>query len=455
MKNYNLKTILYYSLSGIIFINIIFVLLNLFNPPIVGIADNNDFYRVIRPAGLDYISPLGDNWTKSLVRVYKIVNEDWPSWFSYGSIPVWFVKKINCTFGACEFFDIRTFSLFLFIIFSTLIAVILIKNGLSVFYLLSIWLLLDPQWYLVLNSFYTENCALIGFTLITYLLCPRAKVNFTNAFILSFASVLLITAKEQYLPCLLFIPLTLYKYNETKLALKTLSISGFIIAALLMLLPAYSSVQNDIRLMNNHNTVFYGIDYLKVLPTDEITKSLNLPASMVTYSNTHFWKRTREYLPEEKEALGKLSRAKLVFLYLKNPLTIFKGIDNAIKDFSKVRSWTFGNYEDKRMSLMMLPSIFGPELFIAEMQNIFPYLFLILPLLIIIFSVRKKDWYLTSFYTVLFLSSILQCITAIIGDGFAGFNRHMFIGELPFRFIVIFFVAQVLEKFNALKPVLD
>lgn len=433
--------------------------------PIIGMANNGDFERMMTSAALQYATDDPDqkyfNYFISRFLVEGSVLTAMPSYLSSQVILVKLSAWISQWFTP-GWFDIR----FLAAVYMILLAVafyLLVKSNRTE----SAW----PQWTLAamlvlvfadsgytayFNSLFGEPVSMIFLLLIAaFAIAISLKEKPSLWLLIGFyaAGIFVVGAKVQNAPVgliLLLLSLRMWRLNTDR------AWRGTVVAGSLLLVASsiiiYLSIDKNIKVINQYQTVFYGI--LKDSPTpEEDLEELGLNPEWAVLAGTNYFVpdlpidiKSPEF---ESELRDNISHSKIAMFYLKHPLRYWEKLQITAQNAFTIKPSYMGNYEQaegkspgalshaytlwSKFKVHVLPK---SMLFILVFYAAF---FLVWISGYLENKSNSKRIYLEVLLGIA-LIGIIQFIVPVIGDGEADLEKHLFLFNVCFD---IMFVAAV------------
>lgn len=329
----------------------------LFVPPIVGLADQGDFVRVLGPLGY---APQPKGVEHEFV--YVVPTYVWdpsyrqPKWEDLSSeLPLLrAILFFNRLFGHAESFNILLIGavhagLFL-LAFFRLCQVTRTIRGHTIVWLAAVLMLTDVGYVAYWNSLYTEPASCLWFLFLlseSIGFCTSAKISTGSAARWSIFAVLWTMAKAQNAP--LCLPLAIYScavaWRTSGTGARRALLAGAV-AVLAAGTVMYRSRLPAIRMSNLYNMVFYAILPESHDPAGDL-KLLHLNPDYAKYSGTLPWS------PNTGVADGKLIDAvmqnvtpfTIVRFYLQHPRRLLKHLKIVLRTTFSLRPDFCGNFE--------------------------------------------------------------------------------------------------------------
>ncbi len=270
----------------------------LLSRPVVGVADILDFWRVMRPAGIEHSAPL--EYPGYFVRADFVTGD--PELFSAPSssaVMAWVARSFRWAFGAEPgTFDLRQMGLvwWLLLVFAV---------GLAGVFRAPWWLLaaitfiaVDPGYLLFFNSFYADAAMIAGLVAATLWFEARPRSGEDTPLTLLPAGAVLwliaLTAGTSKMQYVLFAWITLCAFAVSRAGRRSAQRSGNLIMVGLLVLGAgsvwlfFDGPGPRFLAFNNYNAVFGGL--LKVTSDDQRTfETLGISEPHRALARTDAW----------------------------------------------------------------------------------------------------------------------------------------------------------------------
>jgi len=333
----------------------------LFVPPLIGLADNGDFARLVHPAGLREIpTTYSDKYFQYFNSRYSIAPwpEGVPGYKSSSLLFVGLARFLNMTLIAAAVFDVRVLGAvyllcFLFGMYLILVSSRRLKPRWRIA-LAAVLLLMftDPAYTAYFNSFYSEPTALvcllliIGCSLLLIAGQTASWIALTGYFI---AAATLITAKPMYVPfTLLFVPYGLYL--SRLVAMKSRDwLSGVMACALLLLAIWYHAHTPGWVRSNAHYIAVFTVLLKESSAPEHDARELGLKAEWLRYAGTTPYQRGSPAADARftAEFTGHVSLLTIPKFFLRHPGRFYELVSRSAKHVSTVRLAYVGYYEKK------------------------------------------------------------------------------------------------------------
>ena len=423
-------------------------------PPMIGLADNGDFGRMIKWGALNHLEDARDdiyfNWTN---REYKFVANPGATRGLWLSSEVVFVKvaaTLGYWFISDQLFDLRVLGLIHILAFT--LSFWILMRGLATggragfsrlfFVLWFVLIFCDLNYTLYFHSFYTEPATLI-FLLATvgsglYLLKQKRQ---SIAILLMFfaCSWLLVGVKTQNLifaPAIAFFGLRLLQ-SERDRRRRIATLSCALVVALLSV-AEYALTPVSLKNSSKYNAVFFGALMGAPDPRRDLM-DLGLSEEYYALAGTNYhqpglplYVKSIEF---EEGYYRKISFLKILFFYLKRPGRFLGKIQESLDRGYVPRPEYTGNFEkasgekpggqSRRWNFW---GLFKKRYFPKSVWFFAAYLIATGSLIFVAWR-RSEDadqrlvW---EFYFALWMTIPVTLVTPILGDGYSDFERHMF-----------------------------
>lgn len=447
----------------------------LFIKPIIGVADNGDFYRIISQNGL-YHLPDNDvdimfGYFNREYGIYKFANETTATIFSTQSIFIKLAVGLSNLFNNNYIFDIR-FQAIIFLILHAIAGYLLvkvftkdIKMKKSKYFIMALYVVIfcDAAYIAYFNSFYGEGviipCFLLSVGILLYMI-KFNKINLVNLILFSIFSMLFFGAKQQLAPIGILAAILIIRIGLTNNK-KYIKIISLLIAIIFIILSfsLYKSIKGDFDYMNRFHAMtrgalMQGKDPEKVLEYFGIDRSYSLLESENFYITIPSINPNDERLKEE--FYKNYSVPSILIYYLRNPNEFLSILEIGVKNAYSIRPEAMGNYEKvegkpygaKSYSFSGWSYLKSNSLF----RNLeFTILFIIIYFLISIRKYKKalenkevEKYLFEEAFIYIFLAGLSQIVISVVGAGDADIAKHEFLYNITFDLMVISLVIQYL-----------
>lgn len=417
-------------------------------PPIVGLADNRDFDRIMKPVGLAHISDdFEDNFFNYVNRHFALVPamRQHNDYLSTQTLLVRSAIGVDNLVSRDDLFDLRSLGAFNLMWMAVGFGLVIrasrclpVAMRLAVF-VAFIFVFADVAYVAYLNSLYSEAAGLIFFILMVgfgllIISSQKPKIWMLVAFFL--CSILLVGSKPQYAP--LGIPLAYFGYRLSSLSDARWWKGSAVGASILVLLFSYWYVRQTPDYMREANV--YNVVFFEILPhspdPEADLRFFDLDPSLSEFSGT------TAYLPDvpiyEQSYYGKVGFRKINSFYLAHPDRLFDLVLRASDTAFQLRHSELGNFEESAgfgrraqsdgfdawseiRSGWIANSAITPLLILGAL--VVGIVFLHLPNA----RVATLPVPLRDFFTLLALMALLSYVTAVVGEGEYELVKHMFL----------------------------
>ncbi|MBV4419794.1 hypothetical protein KM800_10750 [Clostridium tyrobutyricum] len=477
MKTYLKKKMNYGLLAAVMVLFICAI--TLFVRPIVGMADNGDFFRIMSQSDLYYMSSSNKNrflgyFTKDY-GIYRYNNDNAKIIVStqliFTKVAVFIAKLLTEGY----IFDIRILAFLYTIVYAA--AAYLIVNVMTVnlkshkykllITALFVFIFCDTGYIAYFNSFFAEAVNLSFFLLslgILLYIYKFKKYTIINLILFSITSIIFIGSKQQLAPIGIFAALILIrifiKHNKKIFRYTAMVLSLIILASSFYL---YRSISGDFDYINRYHAMTRGVLLNEVNP-DNIMKQFNINRQYSMLQGTIYFDELPIIDPGgeklKKEFYSKYSFFNVLTFYLKNPSAMKKMINLAVINGYSIRPRVIGNYEKNEGKPFGRQSHFF-SMWSSIKENYIPHsLFLTVVVFGIYFVFAAKRYIATrkngdihsqlfeEAFLYVFLVGVSQIFISIIGAGDADLAKHVFMFNVTFDLMFLYSVCLIIKKFT-------
>lgn len=418
--------------------------------PIIGMADNGDFLRIMGTVGLDYADPgmdYKDKYFGYFINGFGFKALGLGGYVSTSLIPVIMARFASWVLTLGSRFDMRVLGAIYGGLFlsGAWMTVKYNKRGpaLANGLLAALFVLVfaDVGYTAYYNSLFSEPVSLVFLLLalgFAAKLTWQEQPSFgalTGFFV---SALFLIGAKVQNAPVGLLLTLLTLRFgslrNEYVWKKRILWYSAVLFLASVAI---YFSVPKEIKIINQYQTVFYGV--LKDSPTPEKDlRELGLPDKFAVNAGTNYFEKApidqkdRQFAEEYHP---RFSHVKVALFYLKHPLRFYHKLERAAENGMTIRPYYLGNYEKSAgKAYGAVSDTFG---YWSEFKHhVLPNKLWFIGLVYVLYYVILLLEYMGAgpvwqrIYLEIFmlfgLMGLIQFIVPIIGDGEADLAKHLF-----------------------------
>ena len=468
--NYNILSVSLFLLISIA---------TLFIPPIIGMADNGEFYNIISENDLYYLSNNEDEiyfgYFNKDYGIFKYNNEIEKNLISTQSIFIRIAVFIDKLITKDYIFDIRILG-FIYMIISSFGIYFLTKaltkeifnTKYKILMILFINIIFADTAYLsYYNSFYEEgtsmSCFLFSMGILLYM-CKYNKFNIYNMSLFGVFIYLLMGVKENLLligvlSSLLVLKIMLvYKNRSIKV------ISGILIALFIGNYIYYNFKNDQINYSNKYNSMTRGVLLDEENP-DKVLSNFNIYNQYSILRNENFFEDIPMINPYNKRLIdnfyNKYSYIEIVRFYIRNPKKFIKMGDIISNNLYSIRPNYIGNYEKiigkpygeksyfftiwSSLKEKFIPNGFGISL-------IYIFLFVAYFIKEYINGIKAEDKSKKFFqYVSIYILSIglVQILISTIKSGDVDLISNLFIYNLIFDLVILIIISGFLKKYSS------
>ncbi|WP_432402857.1 hypothetical protein [Wukongibacter sp. M2B1] len=447
----------------------------LFLEPLIGLADNGDFYRIMISNDLNHENERNKNdyfgYFNHKYDKLQYFNDLKGSNKSTHSIFIKIAMKIDDIFTRDEKFDIRFHGLLCLMILAlaiywmvevavTMTCSIKLKYFIAV---MAIFIFGDIGYTSYFNSFFGESIAFSFYLLsIGALLKFAAEGDFRIKYlvIFSLSTFMFMGAKNQFSPngilaFLVLLVLIFFKMSKRKKIVAMTLGSILLVSTLLM----YVVINDNIYLINKYHMITRGVMLFEP-DVQSVTKKIGLNEQYALLSGTIYFDGTPVVDPRDEELLrdfySRYNIVSVTFYYFKNPKEFKKMMRLGLKNSYTIRPEVLGNYERKvGMEYGKKTNFFTFWSYLKN--NYLPknsgliYMFLIICLVLSInryLGYKKSNNVQSGIYIEIvllyvFLTGFSQILVSFIGAGDTDFRKHLFMSTLSLDILLYFNLAYV------------
>lgn len=430
----------------------------LFAPPMLGLADNGDFGRIMLPNGLrherqrdsnDYFGYF--NYSFDKLQYYNEVKGD----KSTHSTIIKVAMGLDDLFTRDEKFDIRflaiiSLAVLAFGVYWLVEVVEKMLDNKAFRYsvaLVAVLIFGDIGYTVYFNSFFGESVAYPFFllsiaSLLKFSVDKGAKMRYVAVFLIS--SLIFIGSKSQYslngiLCFFILVSVLLLKIPNWKKVLTVILGAGLLAFSLLM----YFEIDKSIYLINKYHTITRGVMLFEP-DAQKIAKKVGLDEQFSLLAGTIYFDKTPIIAPKDEILLdnfySKYDVFSIALYYFTNPSAFSKIMMFGLKNSFAIRPEVLGNYLrvsgrrwGERTNFFSLWSYIKENLVPNSAE--FVYFFLIICLSMVINRlIRYRNagapqlaYYSEIVMLYVFLTGFSQVLISFIGAGDTDLKKHLFL----------------------------
>ncbi len=428
--------------------------------PCVGVADNLDYWRVARPAGIDVEPQPKQGYY--VVCSYPLSQTDLGSLFSSPALVAWLGRHVGWGLAVpAGQADLRQIGSLYGAASAALLAVALALGLRPACALVLAWVVTDPGFLLFFNSLYADPALILGLLSAACLLPlagfgePRRQ-SVSRSVVLTgllLAAALAGFSKMQYSP----FPALLLAACAIAIALRrewpSLAEAVFLAALALVAVagPSHFFWGSAPRFLeaNNYNAVYGGIARVASDPAAALA-ALGIPAE---YRD----RPTKDYFaakvgPDDPVLpfLLRLSRLRLAGLYLRDPGAIRRTAAAIADELWNIGTNPRGNYTHDESGRLrrVYESPLQFSLWRSRLLGWIPaaaavWIFLTVILAILAYRAARGLWKADdTLWLFLFLWLCSQAAVAVLGEGFVNLQQHLLGARLAFDLLLVLAVER-------------
>ena len=446
--------------------------------PIIGVADNGDFARIMNSTGLFYLSD------ESVDRYFGFVNRLYgiryaiPLGGGYLSteLPLVMLAIYICkSFSGTAYFDIRFLAAVYILVLTAAIfhvARCYRKDAgiVGLFpVLLTVLIFCDIGYISYFNSLYGEPVTLVFLLLMAamaMMLAMEEKPALWMLVIFCTGAFFFAGAKVQNTPAGLLAALLCVRlvWLRKDAVWRWISLLGAVSVIAVSIL-CYASISKEIKVCNKYQTVFYGILKGSTDPAGDLAE-LGMDPSLAVLAGTNYFMEKYPIdikTPEFREMLfGKVNYISVAGFYLRHPRRFLQKLEYAAENGFKLKQG-FGNYEKyPGIQYKQTSNIFGfwSDFKIKVLPHTLPFVFAFYTIVIVVLIYKykrardnraenkKTGLFLMEFLGFITLMGIIQFVLPIIGDGDADLSKHLYLFNISFDLLFVAGVTYSMRKIS-------
>lgn len=455
--------------------------ITLFIKPIIGVADNGDFFRIMRQSDLHY---LNNNPADENERFLSYFQKDYGINQFYNDSQRLLISTQSLLIRAAIFlnelitrnykvFDIRFLSAILLII-QAIAAYLLVKVFTSdvkrptlklIITLLYIFIFMDTGYIAYFNSFYGEGVNIPFFLLSTGILLYMIKFNkfkWYNLIAFLLTSFIFFGAKQQLAPTGILLALLTWRIicYKNKKSIKVVSIM-MIITFVMGAIFFHKSIEGDFNFINRYHSLNRGI-LLNEEDPDKILEDMGINNQYSLLENTIYFSPVSQIDLNDKSLKEKyydrFTIVDIVKYYAFHPKDMIKMAEIGFGNAYYIRPMVQGNYEKSAGKLPGEKSYFfsGWSLFKADVlpHNLLASLAYIG--LFFFYSVKRyikarnynrdDDCLFEEAYLYIFLVGFSQIVISLVGAGDADLSKHELMYNMSWDMMFLYFVVNIIKR---------
>ncbi|MBD0379824.1 glycan biosynthesis hexose transferase WsfD [Paenibacillus sedimenti] len=425
--------------------------------PILGMADNGDFLRIMGSVGLSYLDPTEPFQEKYFAFTHKQFAMSAPGIGGYISseVIVVFLATLLGRLYNWQLFDIRflgaMYSILLLVAFACLLQLKILTSSRAVKYSFSMIFLViffDVGYTAYFNSFFGEPMAFIFLllTLAAALRLTEIKQPRTAWFVFFMVSAIFMAAsKIQNAPAGIILALLSLRFLPLSNR-KSWKRTGAALIALLVLVSTaiYVTAPRELRMINQYQSVFYGI--LKNSPSPEKDLlALGLDQKLAILAGTNYFMPDTP-IPQQSAELKQsfyphISHGKIARFYLSHPSRYWDKLQVTAQHAMTIHIAYLGNRE--KAAGFEPGAIYNSFNLWSELKrNLLPHSIWFLigfwvlyyTVVLALYSAEPARHRRASYEVFISVGAIgaIAFLVPLIGDGEADMEKHLFLFNVCF-----------------------
>ncbi|MGH7789010.1 MAG: hypothetical protein ACRERC_19215 [Candidatus Binatia bacterium] len=399
--------------------------------PVVGAAENGDFWRVTRPAGIVPLDRLEDVSHKCVSQHYGIA--PWRLTDAFSSAALIAAASKPLRLGA-PVMDIRQVGATYLVLFAGVFALALWAGVAPLCCALLAWAALDVSYSLYFNSFFVDPAALLGFLGIALGLyswnAPALDATGPRAqrVALVLAALIAGISKQLYILTPLLVAAVVVAWPRRDWLAHLRGAAGTIVALLIAggLGIAHFTWGSGPRFpeANRHHAVFHGL----VLVADDpqaVLAELDVVPPAMPLSGRNYFKLSEAERSASHDALAGLSHTRLVLAYLRAPRRAARALVAAVGPLRLTTTASDPNFSDRSRP----PRQYRGWWQMARLRGEHPILAALLlfaGVAALLGAAVQRTWRgAHAALTFLLLNAALVVVASLLGDGQFGLSRHV------------------------------
>lgn len=446
------------------------LIVTLLLPPIVGLADNGDFYKMMSKFGLEhgaqaredryfaYVDPIYVADPQGAARYQKVWGQTLiSSEILFMAAAVW----INDLFYSGRIFHIQFLGLVHVLGFLAGIFLLLsgardtnpLKRALGV--ILSIVIFVDIGRTSYFNSAYTETASFLFFMLLIGAAMPVVfRRQYTPAWILLYFIAGFLLCYSRYPNALMYPLLALFGVVMAIHSRKVVGVAIAVLAAIagsLLLWAFLRSAPSEYQQFSLYNHFFNALLPFSSDPAQDL-KEFGLDQSLQKYSKTtYFQPESAVYDAEANRAIKqKISTQTIMRFYFRHPRRIVQAVFRSVPMGFAIRPG-YGNYEKSAGNPPGAVSK-GFAVWSSLRELLIPKSFWLVAIILMLSAANaffpRRSLGETGFRVLLILICALQLVVTSIASDPSDIIRHMFLFNLVFDLLLMVVVIDFLFYFG-------
>ncbi|BFH12002.1 hypothetical protein WJ0W_000245 [Paenibacillus melissococcoides] len=439
----------------------------LFIPPFIGVANNGDFERIVGSGG---IAPLSDKFTyEQKYFGYSHSHYEYGpfsvNYWSSQALFVFLAGLLGRAWSSASFPLEAMGAIYAALLLAALF--LIVRHACSgqrwlqlTVALCLLFIFFDIAYVAYFQSFFGEPVSLIFLLLgsgTSFVLASRRKPSI-GWLVLFFVSVLILSAsKLQNAPIgLVFIlfAFRLYRKRPERSWRSTVIAGSASILAVSALVYAYAP--QGLKQINLYQTIFYGI--LKDSPhVKRDLAELGIPEKFAVLAGTNYFQKDvpiRQDDPELTEHVySRLGHADVAAYYIRHPGRMIDKLEAASSQAAMIRPYYLGNYEQEagkpRGALSYTYSVWSEtKKDLLPQRFAFNLVFFLLYIGVALreYTRRRYGKHVVDAALVIGFVAIIAVAVPLVGDGEADLGKHLFLFNVSFDMMIIVSLVWVIAQ---------
>lgn len=397
--------------------------------PVVGTAENGDFWRVINPAGIVSLDVYESVDHKYVSQTYGVSATHLGDGFSSAAVIAAGAKLLGV--GAATL-DIRQVGCAYLLLFAIAFALALWAGAPALLCALLAWAALDVSYSLYFNSFFADGAALLGILGIAlgFLAWTDEQGGGVRRrvppMLLVAGALLAGFSKQLYALTPLLAALTLLVWpSQGRPAHRHAAarlLTALVLGGLVALWHFAAGSGHRFPGPNNHHAVFWGLASAADDPA-QVLVELGIDPRHAVFAGTSFFRLNAEQRRTSADALRDLSRARLALGYLRDPRRLGRALAMTLPSL-RLSATADPNFSDRTSR----PAFYRGWWQFARLRGVlFPLALGLLSagLLGLARAAYARSWRgEDAALLFLLLNAVVLLVASVLGDGFPSLHRH-------------------------------
>jgi hypothetical protein len=460
-------------------ISALLLVIMLFIPPYLGMADDGSFARIANPSGIYHLDDTHDNlYLNYYTKDYMMLST--PSgtptaYFSSVRLLVSLAKQLDLLFTRGNIFDIRFLALLYGLLYLPAIAFLIKQASLRVknftecalIGIFGVVIFTDVSYITYFSSFYIEPLMFVSFLYIVgaAMALSVERHDFLHLFIFTAAGVFLTTSKNQ---CAV-VGALLGIYAVRLIFIKRgviwrFACSGAALLLFFSMLFSFTYIASDFTQTSKYHAMTSGV-LTEASNPEKALAEFGIGSSYSVLTDT---KSGDDYpiVNSDDPSLNdgfynKYDSASIALYYLRHPQSLLGMLDISVKAALDVRRSESGNYEKSVGLPKMAKTPFWSHwssFKTSSVHKTIGFIFILLIAVILLFRRRRRNIEeklperhsipLEAMILVL-LIGLSQALITIVYSGDAEMPEHLFLFSVAIDILIYFCFAEILQRLNA------